>query len=226
MLLHIEKTGGTSLRDAFAAAFGPGRCEMLYGSGSRTTTPAMQAAAYDEARGGEALDERWDRVAERLLRLRPAFFATHAIGPMRERLHGHAQFVTVFREPVARIVSHYNHWHRLGEVRSDFEAFYRTPAFADWQSNRFTPAQVDELAAVGVTERWDDTLRVMEARFGLRLPPVRHNRTGLLRSRVRAERLDEATRAAIERLCAADRAIHAHAVGRLAADCGASAMAR
>ncbi|HVU35878.1 MAG TPA: sulfotransferase family 2 domain-containing protein [Opitutaceae bacterium] len=86
------------------------------------------------------------------------------------------RLLTWVRHPVERVVSNYHHFLRSPDMRDDccralYERRLSLPEFArlDWMRNEasryLTEKPVSDFAFVGVSERFDDSLRIFEWRF-------------------------------------------------------------
>lgn len=173
--LHVPKTAGTSLIDVFSQMFG------------------------GHALRHEELLEKVGDHAEmlRLIDARTGFFDRYLMvmghmnlwNPLVVRADRRRVFLSVFREPVARVVSHYEYLRRHPEHpfhaevagRTLFEAFERAPNFRRVSVNEqllqvfgtADPAEIKAAMAcnsyvVGKTERMDAFLDAAEAATGLR----------------------------------------------------------
>lgn len=173
--LHVPKTAGTSLIDVFTQMFG----------------------GY-ALRHEELLDKVGDHQAMfRLIDGQTGFFDRCLMvmghmnlwNPLVVRADRRRVFLSVFREPVARVVSHYEYLRRWPEHpfhaevagRTLLEAFEHAPNFRRVSSNEqllqvfgtADPAEVKAVLAgstyvIGKTERMDAFLDAVEAVTGLR----------------------------------------------------------
>lgn len=91
IFIHIPKTAGTSLRRVVEEAYGPDRVAAIYSSELR------------DPGSWEALRERIDGAS--------AVFGHFSFGVHR-RLGIDARYVTILRDPLARVVSFYRHQER------------------------------------------------------------------------------------------------------------------
>lgn len=189
IFLHLPKTGGTTLRVALERHYG---ADVTLNDRPRIDFPTRQT---DEPAGGPApfrdrnLDVV-DRWRERGLSLeRGELFMAHLRYGIHRHLPGPATYVTMVREPLARLRSYHRHMaaHR-GEQRS-LEAFLRDPrpvpdnfqvrAIAGNTERHVrgpcTPAMLDEakghlvdhFAGVGVTERYEESILAIGTGLGV-----------------------------------------------------------
>lgn len=176
--VHIPKTAGTSFGGALEQHF-TGRLLYDYGDRPMARSPEDEsrrrasAAAVDPA----ALLPRYDAVHGHFLASKYAALGTAA------------RLATFFRDPVARTISHYRHWQRYPDLPN--------PMAGEVGSGRLTPAgfaarpeiartypifldgvPVEAFAFIGLTEAYDESLKLFEAVFGIALPVSHENTNG------------------------------------------------
>jgi len=86
--------------------------------------------------------------------------------------------VTFVREPVARVVSHWrwaNRKHPDAEGPCTLLQFAARPVHQNVQSRYLQGAPLDEILCLGVTERFGESLQLLEKRSGIRLEEGRDN---------------------------------------------------
>ena len=168
VLVHIPKTGGTSLRVAAEHYFGPKRMLYDYGTGARLTSDLVRKCVY----GNNDLER----------------FAHEAAGGEFRFLSGHfhldkyldvmpdARFVSWIRKPVERIWSAYRHFSMHLGFEGSFQDFYSMPRYQNQQS-RFLGTQLDRLEFIGMTERFGASLKRFNRQFKVRFKQHRSNKT-------------------------------------------------
>jgi hypothetical protein len=92
--MHIPKTAGTSLREALGQLYRPPERLYLY-------KPSQLAGAVDPVRFADVPVER--RAALR-------FVMGHFHYGLHTSIEGDSRYMTVLRDPVDRVISHYNHY--------------------------------------------------------------------------------------------------------------------
>jgi len=189
IFLHIPKTGGTTFREASAEAFGEERTVRLYGADAATTSPLAQEHFFS-GRDTDPYKERAADLADAMKADGTDFLTTHW-GAAFLDLYPGERFVAIVREPVSRYLSNYDHERRNGRVES-FEAYLEDERFHNQQAAHFGEKAPADLGVVGLTERLADTIRLVNAAFGLDLPsvPKTRNRTHFWRKSDRAALLD------------------------------------
>jgi hypothetical protein len=215
IFLHIPKTAGTSLRQSIAHVYSEERCLFVYDPAF--FTDPEQAAAMRERAG------RADVV-----------FGHMSYG-VHESLGLEARYVTVLREPVARVASFFRHQARdeqseyYGDIaagmtlvdllRSEkchqvnnhmcriLSGRHTDAAVFDRQELTLAWANVDtQFLAVGLTERLDRSVEAFGRALGWPAAPS----VPLLNADPEPDRypLDEETRAEIERYNALDQRLY------------------
>jgi len=166
LFVHVPKTAGTSLTQAALQAFGEDGCEFDYGVGNPHTT----------ARVAELSHQANDlfRLRERLQQDQVAMLAGHVPLPRYAPLFPATRIVSFLREPLAQLLSHHAHINREQTPRP-FEEFMRRPQGAGLQARMLTNVPLEALGVIGITERYDDSLRVLNASLGLHLQPQQLN---------------------------------------------------
>ena len=126
--------------------------------------------------------------------------------------------LTFLREPLARCLSHYNHaWTHWTPEHEHYDWLHRTQPgpvefFESGAADYNTQAtqlggSLSGLWWVGITERYDDSLRDLERRLGVILPRVRENV-----GNKRVEQLSESERRHFLRRCQPDLALYRQAL--------------
>jgi hypothetical protein len=173
--VHIPRTGGTSFRFALEARFG--RVYSAYGG--EKSSPLVR-----EVLGEQTTDPR--RAGARLLRIlldeaasetpEPVFLCGH----FRYRRYPLAELgvpvITFVRDPVERVVSNHRSGCRTrGEERPLRQFALEAPA--NVQSNFLAGVDLDELAFIGLTERFEESIRLFNRQTGFDIQALALNRT-------------------------------------------------
>ncbi len=177
--IHIPKTAGTSFRVALEQTFGD-RLLLDYDDRPLSTKPEQVerrrgAARVVEERPGELL-ANYDAVHG------------HFIADKYRPLATDARYAAFFREPGARLVSHFKQWRRqaspenllgwkvhTGEV--GLRELASDPLIGSLYRHFLGDVAVEELAFVGLTDAYERSLALFEAVFGYALPALRENLT-------------------------------------------------
>jgi hypothetical protein len=167
--LHMLKAGGTSFRSLLEPVYR----DRLY-------------CDYDDI----PMSNRPEHALERRARMRAV--QDQGLPPNTAIVFGHfvlskylflrpqPAYATMFREPVARTVSHYFHYQRYrGNPRNELLPehlslleFARLPKYADTYRFLLGDVPMSELSYIGLTEEFDRSVRLFNRMFGveLRLP--------------------------------------------------------
>lgn len=217
--VHMPKTAGLSFRASLEACFG---------EGFRHDYQDYPLAQEPQVRRQRAVD--WGRAAQ------AADFAGVSC------VHGHflpvkylelartlpCTFVTWLREPVARLVSHYDYWQRAYDPGSDLTSpLHRRVVEEGWSLQRFCLAPelrnvyseflwgfpLERLDFIGITEFFADDLRYFSQQvLGNRMQAHTLNRRAQADTAALQAPLSAAARANIEAWHAADMALYRQAL--------------
>jgi hypothetical protein len=168
--VHIPKTAGTSFHRELAQVFGD-RLLADYGDWPESTSP--ETAAHDERRRAGMLAD------------------VVSIGERYDAIHGHfvarkyagvfpvTALVTFVRDPYQHAVSTYEHGARVTEsTHPDFRHFKETrmtlldfiEAYPNHQALYVGGMPLEDFAMIGVTERYEQSVALFEAIFGIAMP--------------------------------------------------------
>lgn len=150
LFVHIPKTAGTSFRHALDAF---GEVCRDYGKQSQETTDLIQEKIYqgeDEFLAYEsfmASDYEW--------------LCGHF--PVNKYLNWFStrNIVVFVRDPIEQLVSHYNHYVSYLGYEGDFASFCNKPMAQNIQSKHAAGIPVELLGFVGVTEKYHDSLTLL-----------------------------------------------------------------
>lgn len=217
--IHIAKTGGQSVEWMLRSAFGAAHCEAA-DWGPPPADPFAVTAVVPKW-GPEDL--------RRLRRLWPGLrcVSGHPITLWAglEKAAPGLRYFAFLREPVRRGASHYQYQLRNDRHPLPWDRWVDWPVHHDHQTkmlsrNADPDDAIQSIRAhgvfIGLTERFDESLVLMERLFlpGLDIAYVRRN-TAEDRAVAEETLADPAKRAELERMYAADRAVHAWVVDEL-----------
>lgn len=232
---HIPKSGGTSLSEALHAAVPFGR---HIGEVPANTTRRAASILHSNQDDERAFYDDGARAAE-VFALREAMLIAFMANDCA-LVHGHVLFsrkadrhfgdkykyVTILRDPLARVISNYRAARRAGYVNETFSAYLETDvgrAHAAQNLRYFAgrpfiapedaPAAiaeakraVDRFAVIGFVDAMDDFVDLFAASFGVRLSIGRYNV-----GKMDAPEISSEDRRKLEALCAADLELHEYA---------------
>ena len=175
--VHIPKTAGTSLRVGLEQVLGA-RLLLDYDD-----LPLARGPEHDARRARSAAEVNAD--PDRLIRDYDAVHG-HFLASKYLPLGEHAQFAVFLRDPVARMLSQYRHWHRAASAPNPIAARIRDGAvgpadLAEMPEYRHIYADflggidLERFAFVGIAEQYDTSLALFRAVFGIDLPVLHEN---------------------------------------------------
>jgi len=176
--IHIEKTGGTSIRSAALDYFSPERVVTFYGAESRNTSAVVKDIFYsgDPASREEKLSRLSSYITEQEIRL----FSSHIKDFWKLDCFDPRHAVTLLREPAERLVSNYLFEKRLGTLRHpNFRAYMEDARNQNVQARRFRQIPLSALRLVGITDEFDDFVQAFNREFGLAFKVLHEKKASL-----------------------------------------------
>lgn len=167
LFIHIPKTAGSSLRVAAKMFFGDDKAIFDYGPVSNETSPGICEYEY----------EKKDRYGCGINVIdKSRFLSGHFSYPKYAPLYEAKQVVTFVRDPFEQVRSHYEHFVRHHGYDKDFEVFISSPQFSNIQSKALAGSVIDSIGFVGLTEQYNDSIRVLNAYYGIEIPVLDINK--------------------------------------------------
>ncbi|WP_445363367.1 sulfotransferase family 2 domain-containing protein [Microbulbifer sp. ANSA003] len=163
LFVHIPKTAGTSFRLGSDGFFGRDFVCKDYGPKSPSTSPLVKRWA------GDAPDY-W-AFNKALIASNVRLVAGHFPAGKYTSLLGVEKTISFVRDPLQRLVSEYQHMVRNYGLAKSFPEFYRLPHNINRQFKLLGQANWPTFGFVGVTERYADSLRIINKKYGL---DIRH----------------------------------------------------
>ncbi len=218
--VHIPKTAGTSFQFDLKQAFGA-RLLLDYDHWPEIATP--EAVAHNERRRADVLAEA-DQIGERYDAIHG-----HFVADMYAGIFPVTAIITIVRDPYQHAVSAYEQAARLaasphhpvlaaikeaGTTLVDF-----IEAFPNHQALYVGGMALQDFAMVGVTERYEQSVALFEAIFGIPMPRARARRNPNPAKRDGEYAIAPEVRRAVERSRAEDIALYHHARERFAKLC-------
>ncbi|NWN82907.1 MAG: hypothetical protein HLX48_07955 [Halomonas sp.] len=175
--VHIPKTAGTSFRLGAEHCFGLESIAYDYGKESPATTPFVVDTLYEGAK------DFWEfkRLCEHQ---GVSMVGGHVNASRFVSLFGVGQTLTFLRDPLQRMASEYAHFVRHYEYKGSFHDFYSRAIMHNRQSKILHGVDVEAIGFVGLTERYAESLEVLNACYGIEIPRREDNRG---RQRLEAE---------------------------------------
>lgn len=167
--VHIPKTAGTSFRLGAEQSFEKKNIVYDYGKESSETSEVTLEHLYrrrsDFWEFGKACSER-----------RAAMVAGHVNAGRFVSLFGVGKTLTFLRDPIQRMASEYAHFVRHYDYQGSFQEFYSRPVMQDRQSKILNGVDLEALGFLGLTERYSESLELLNARFAIQIPQRDDNR--------------------------------------------------
>jgi hypothetical protein len=204
--LHLQKTGGTSVRRAARGYFPGASIIMHYGKNSRWTSPA--ALEIMSRPGTQAERLKW--LSDYIVANDIAFFASHMPATRLDCFDAKHAF-TLVRDPVERVISQYFYSRSKGWTGATLAAFIEEPGNQNLQSRKLKAVDLETLGAVGVLERYDAFVDRLNKSFGLCFGVFTSKRGGVLKE-VRSRLLSKDLRHRIAELNQEDIALYRRAL--------------
>jgi hypothetical protein len=213
--VHIPKTAGMSLKYDLAQVFGA-RLLFDYADWPESTTP--ESVAHNERCGADMLADV-ERIGEQYDAIHGHFVAGKYAGVFPV-----TTLVTMMRDPYQHAVSTYEHAVRTTDSPHPGFRLFREAritlldfieAFPNHQALYFSGMSLDDFAMIGVTERYQQSVALFEAIFGIPMPRDTVENVNPSKHGTEYEIAPEVRRA-VERSRAEDVALYHHARERFA----------
>lgn len=167
LFVHIPKTAGTSFRNGAAKVLGQDNCQFDYGRNSPDTTDLVREHVY-------AVPDLY-RLGAELRATGSRLLAGHFDLPRYGALFRTDQVLSFCRDPAQQLLSHFAHAVRLNGYRGDLAQFLASGDGGGRQSRAFGHFPLEVLGFIGVTERYEESLRVVREAYGVDIEPLVHN---------------------------------------------------
>ncbi len=206
---HIGKTAGTSFRHSALKALGRPRCVFLYTPEHKGRSPEATRIYFAKLTRGGDRSEAARAVLEHCRERNARCFATHHNETFK-RLIAPEVTLTFLREPLARLISHYNFFLARGQIsgETDFMRFMQGKYLRNLQARSLRMARYDEIGFVGITERFEDSLKAIGETFDISMKPLRRNVTRRHPAAISAGDLTKEQVEAVKRRHARDFALY------------------
>lgn len=165
--IHIPKTAGSSFRKSAEAYYGVTRMLYDYGVDTKETSDAVKQLEYRAQPDRFALANHARKHA--------AMLAGH-VSYVKYAPFFHAKDVLTFvREPAQQIRSHYEHYVRHHGYKKSFMYFIGEKRFCNLQSRYLLGLPLSAIGFVGITERFDESLKLINSQFNTEFKSIKIN---------------------------------------------------
>ncbi|MGY4877589.1 hypothetical protein ACLUEY_06840 [Vreelandella aquamarina] len=203
LFVHIPKTAGTSFRLGAEQYFSRERIVYDYGPNSDETSSLVQKLLYVDQ------PDFW-QFRQALLAKNPAMVAGHVPAARFVSLFGVENTIAFAREPLQRIASEYAHFVRHMNYQGSFREFYSQPSMHNRQRRALQGMNLEAFGLLGVTERYSESLDMLNARFATCIPRREDNQG---KEELKAEhRLDQEDVTELQRLNHRDIVLYQNAL--------------
>jgi hypothetical protein len=217
--IHVPKAAGNSFREALMAAYGD-RLMRDYGDWAGFDDPVANAR---RALRMEAMRARREELLEKYDAIHGHFIADKYLGLFPE-----ADFIAFFRDPYQQALAHYHFLVRgtvresdvnreihpettlFGETKIALMEYLEHSAYSNQQSQFLGSLSVEDLAFVGLSEEYEESLEHFRIRFGRDLGAPRFANVNTLRGETGYAVTPE-IRAAVQKYRARDIELYAKA---------------
>jgi len=168
LFTHIPKTAGTSFRYAFTEVFNNNELAFDYSAESHDTTDFVREYIYTK-------NDFWglkETLAQKDVKLLSGHFKLSKYC----RLFPAKKTITFVRDPLERVLSEYKHFVRNYNYKGSFEAFFHDKSFINKQSKILGDMPIPAIGVVGITERYAESLQLINTLYNLNLPMLSLNK--------------------------------------------------
>jgi len=184
---HIPKTAGQSFRKSAIEYFGEEHCFLLYGEDSKTTTKSINEIYYKQKHTTQ--QEKYDLINKLIEKENIKFYSSHASSTFLPSFDVHNAAVFI-RDPLERIVSHYNYAMHKGHFKETFEAFIEDPMYQNMQSSLLYNIDINKIGFIGLTEEYTTSLKLFNKTFHTSFTEYKKNKMPFFRKKTKKKKLD------------------------------------
>lgn len=172
LFIHIPKTAGTSFRLGVEQSLGREAIIYDYGPTSTETSDLVQSLLYGK-------EQDFWRFYDACFDAGIKFVGGHF--NIRRFTSGFqvANTVTFVRDPLQRMLSEFKHFVRHYGYEGSFEEFYSRPVMQNRLSKILGSVPFESIGIIGLSERYDESLELINDKFGLSIPVREDNRSNV-----------------------------------------------
>lgn len=198
LFIHVPKTAGTSFRSAAEAFFGSSGVLRDYGPESADTSQSIKDHVY-AVNNPSAIVHAVTQQGAHLV-------SGHFPLTKYRDVFSLSDTAALIRNPVAQVVSHFQHMAKHYGYEGTLLDFARKPQYRNVQSQYIGMVDPALIGLVGQTEDYRSFLKILNKQWGWRLPHRRRNVGNWLG--IGRIRLSQAEHSEIERLNAVDKRLY------------------
>jgi hypothetical protein len=167
MFVHIPKTAGTSFKDAAIKYVGNGLIAKNYGKASPESTPWISETLLK--------NNNYSELYRRLKENKFQFYMGHMHAMPAALVIPIRQVMTIMRDPIAQVISHYNHHVRWLNYEGSVVDYIKSAAFKNMQSRILSPLPVSLIGFIGITEDYNNSIDIFNRMHGYQLKTLQSN---------------------------------------------------
>lgn len=171
--VHIPKTAGTSFRLGAEAFFNKEFVVYDYGKKSPVTDSIVSRFLYGEKKEFWGFKKACEKKCAEMV-------GGHVNANRFVSLFGIENTLTFLRDPLQRMASEYSHFVRNYGFEGSFHDFYSRPIMHNRQSKMLHGVDVEAIGFLGLTERYEQSLDMINSRYGIDIPHREDNRGKLV----------------------------------------------
>lgn len=164
--VHIPKTAGTSLRKGFHDYFDNSVILQNYGRDENETTPWLKSLL--PIKNSFSFLQNFKSNGCQV-------YLGHFYLKSCVTVFPHSNFLTMLRNPVDQVISHFNHFKRWHGYKDDIFTFVKSPQFKNIQAAYLKQSRVSLLGFVGITERYNESIDIINRTYNVSIPPKKEN---------------------------------------------------
>jgi len=156
--IHIPKTAGTSFRKSLEDKYA---VMADYGAQSAETDPFLKGAIYTN--NSPLL------LKNKLKTLKDTWLTGHVPLKKYSNMVSARYIVTFVRDPVERVISHYNHSVSYQGFKGDLSSFLKGPQASNFQRKNLNPMPLGLIGYIGLTDCYDESIALINGYYELNL---------------------------------------------------------
>jgi hypothetical protein len=167
--VHIPKTGGTSFRKAFEVLVGSSNVYYDYSGDSIITSDVIKQLKYINE---DPYSFNTSEIADKDL----ALICGHVNIVDYANLILPENIFTFIRNPVERVISHYQHSQRKRTYTGSLSNFCQQERFRNIQHKMLNGYPLGAIGFIGITEEFNKSLEQLQNKYNLTLPTLKLNK--------------------------------------------------